>query len=76
MVLLMPSIDLRDYPHGNALHSQSMNWIYANGLDPFAIPQGEVAIVGNHLTVRVTEGVWRTIQMRTPPEEYGLTPKA
>lgn len=53
-----------------------MNWIYANGLDPFAIPHGEVAIVGNHLTVRVTEGVWRTIQMRTPPEEFGLTRKA
>jgi hypothetical protein len=72
----MPSIDLRDYPHGNALHSQSLNWIYANGLDPFAIPHGEVEIVGNHLTAQLTEGIWRTVRMQVPPEEYGLRPRA
>lgn len=70
----MPSkVDLRDYPHGNALHGQSLNWIYANGLDPFAIPHGEVEIVGDHLTAQVTDGTWRTLPMQTPPEEYGLT---
>jgi len=72
----LPSIDLRDYPHGSSLHSQSLNWIYANGLDPFAIPCGEVLITGNHLTAQVSDDIWRTIPMQTPPEDYGLTRRA
>jgi hypothetical protein len=67
------SVDLRDHPHGSALHGQALNWIYANGLDPFAIPHGEVAIAGNHLSVQLPDGTWRTIRMQTSPEDYGLT---
>lgn len=43
----LPSIDLRDYPHGSDLHGQSLNWLYANGLDPFATTPTEVTIVGD-----------------------------
>jgi hypothetical protein len=76
VTIYMPSVDLRDYPHGSALHSQSLNWIYANGLDAFAIPRGEVTIAGEHLTTQVSDGIWRTIPMQTPPEDYGLTRRA
>lgn len=72
----LPSIDLRDYPHGNALHNQSLNWLYANGLDAFAISPTEVVIVGDHLTLQVSGRIWRTIPMQTPPEKYGLTRRA
>jgi hypothetical protein len=72
----LPSIDLRDYPHGNALHGQSLNWLYANGLDAFAISPTEVAIVGDHLTLQISGSIWRTLPMQAAPEEYGLTRRA
>jgi len=72
----LPSIDLRDYQHGNALHDQSLNWLYANGLDAFAISPTEAAIVGDHLTLQISGSTWRTLPMQAPPEKYGLTRRA
>lgn len=72
----LPSIDLRDYPHGNALHDQSLNWLYANGLDAFATTPTEVMIVGDHLTLQISGSTWRTLPMQAQPEEYGLTRRA
>lgn len=72
----LPSIDLRDYPQGSDLHGQSLNWLYANGLDPFATTPTEVMIVGEHLTVQISGSTWRTLPMQAPPERYGLTRRA
>jgi len=69
----LSSIDLRDYPYGNALHNQSLNWLYANGLNAFAISPTEVVIVGDHLTLQLSGSTWRTLPMQAAPEEYGLT---
>lgn len=72
----LPSVDLRDYPHGNALHNGSLNWLYANRLDPFDVVPTQVVIVGDHLTLQISDNTWRTIPMRAAPEKYGLTRRA
>lgn len=69
----VPAIDLNSYPYGHDLHSQSLNWLYANGLDPFAHRPAEVIIIGGHLNFQIDADTWRSVRMKAAPEHYGLT---
>jgi|GEM_PF-3697053 hypothetical protein len=65
-------VDMNSYPYGHDLHAQSLNWLYANGLDAFALQPAEVIIIGDHLSFQLTSSTWRTVRMREAPERYGL----
>ncbi|MBT2551588.1 hypothetical protein [Arthrobacter sp. ISL-5] len=66
------NVDLRSYPHGSELHSQALNWLYANGFDAFTVRQGPVYLTGTHLTATLADATERTVAMRRAPEEFGL----
>lgn len=68
----VPLIDLSEYPYGSENHSQSNNWLSANGIDPFIVERGPVYLSSGHLSLQMGDKSWRTVQMRAAPEEYGL----
>lgn len=69
----VPAIDMNRYPYGHDLHSQSLNWLYANGLDPFTHQPAQLMIIGDHLSFQISAGTWRSVRMKAAPEQYGLT---
>jgi hypothetical protein len=63
--MTIPRVDLTAYPFGHEAHSQSLNVLYVNGIEPFTLKHGVIQVVGNRLTISTDESTQRTLPMKS-----------